>query len=617
MTRNWQWSRLSAVLLLLASCLATAFAEQPVTITAQLALDSAKIQAGQPIRGKVKAAIPEDAAKLKKAGVSLLICSGGVRAEDSALLSASLKGLTPDEAQKKLKKAVDDLGEQGKLVFHRQSPRAEVKGPGILELKLDEEGPIFPRSSSIDPRPLESGRFALIVFAVFSALDADEKEVVSYALAEEMMEVLPPSKKLELALAPKVLPSEADGKQVVHASYTCHGLSPNDFESIAFTLKVKEDTPPKGQPSASASYSWDEDVRGHFDFSPLELISGFSVRLPRPGSYKAVLQAVMPGSDPVESAFTLTQKGESVAVQAGAVTFPQIFISAPRVPRLVAAPLPREVSLEPKSRGEHAILSLRGYALGGVIEVDSPDADGFGFIRETPGLRLVGTGMKPGPDGMTRSGSLSWDLEVQPLLGLRPGIYTIPIDAIQDGAGESRVYLSVRTPLVRADASAGGGIMGTGIPGAGGASEIDIGTTRDPLGFFAARFEPDYLALVKGGASGSVRLFVQGVDPASDQPLEVIFTDLVEGKLPGGVVPTPSSFSQSISQLGTVLEDGRIVYVVDFALAANAQSSLGSYTYEVVIRQVGRGELVLTLEVDVVAGKSPPVVSVRPPRRAF
>lgn len=595
---------LASVLLLAVACLGwpQALVPQP---EARLDLSPAKIPAGRPIKGRVTITLDPETAKLAKAGVSLLVCSGGIRAGESALLAPKLKGLKEAERQAKLKEVVDGLGEQSRLIFHRQSPRIETRGMTSVEAPLDQEGAIYPRFSSMDSHPVDEGRTAVIVFVIFTAQDDKEKEVTLYGLAEATAEIVPPAKGVRVHPPSRAPEVKAASRELMGAAVTLEGLSSDDHVKVACSLKVTENSPPKGQSPLTCEAKWDASAEGHFDFSPLFVPLAWSLHLPRTGEYTAVLETALPQGGRAKTVFTINGVGQSPA---DPVPLPAIKIWPERAPLITADPLPREAFVSPKSKGEEVTLSLRGYALHSAIEVDIPGADGFGFIHETPGLRVVGDGMRPGPDGLTRSGSLSWDLEVQPLLGLKPGIYTIPVVAAQDGAGESLIFLSIRTPLARADASAGGGIIGTGIPGSASASQIDVGTNRDPLGVFAARLEPDYLSLERGGSIGTTRLFVQGLDPASDQPLEVVFTDLSDGRLPGGVIPSPSSVSQSVSQLQSTVQDGRTIYFLDLDFTANAQSTLGSYSYEIVVRQNGRGEVALTLAVDVVAGKSRPPV---------
>jgi len=604
----------AATLLLAAACLGWPQG-QSLEASARLELASAKIPAGSPVKGRVVVTLSPDAAKLAKGGISLLVCSGGTRTAESALLSSRIESLKADERQAKLKAMIDELGDQSRLIFHRQSPRVETRGMTTLELPLDQEGAIYPRYSSMDSHPVEEGRTAFIVFVIYTAEDSRQKEVTLYSVAESMVEVLPPAKGISVHPAPKTPEVKVASPEAMGTRVTLEGLSEDDFERIACTLRVTEKKPPAGSQALKGAAEWEASARGNFDFSPLDVPLFWSLHLPRPGEYTVVLEASLPNRAKAQTVFTIRGVGEPPA---GLPSPPDIKIWPERAPMISALPLPREAFVGLKSKGERVMLSLRGYALHEVIEVDLPGADGFGFVHETPGLRIVGAGMRPGPSGQTRSGSLAWDLEVQPLLGLKPGIYTVPALVAQDDAGECLVFLSIRTPLARADASAGGGILGTGIPGSASAGQIDVGTTRDPLGIFAARLEPDFLSIERGGSSGRVRLFVQGLDPASDQPLEVIFSDLSDGKLPGGVIPSPASVSQSVSQLQSTVEDGRTIYFLDLDFTANSQSSLGTFTYEVVVRQVGRGEVVLTLAVDVVSGKSHPRVQpARQLRRAF
>lgn len=595
----------AAAFLLAAACLAWphAFGAE---VTATLELTSPKIPAGSPIKGKVAVTLSSEAARLEKAGISLLVCSGGIKAADSALLSAKLQDLNPEEKQAKLKAIVDELGDQSRYIFHRQSPRTETKGMNTVELPLDQEGAIYPRYSSMDFHPVDQGRTAVVVFVIFTAQGKDQREVTLFSVAEGMVEISAPKKGIQVHPPHPAPQAPVASQEILGSRVTLEGLSSDEHIKVACSLRVTENQPPQGQAPLRAEAKWEASARGHFDFSTLELPLLWSLQLPRQGEYTAVLEAILPQGGRSQAVFTIKGIGDSPAASP---LLPEIKIWSERAPMIAASPLPREAFVGLKSKGEEVRLSLRGYALHRVIEVDIPGADGFGFIHETPGLRIVGAGMGPGPTGQTRSGSISWDLEVQPLLGLKPGIYTVPALVAQDGAGESLIFLSIRTPLARADAAAGGGILGTGIPGSASASQIDVGTARDPLGIFAARLEPDFLSLERGGGLGTTRLYVQGLDPASDQPLEVVFSDLSDGKLPGGVIPSPSRVSQNVSQLQSMVEDGRTIYFLDLDFTANSQSSLGSFTYEVVVRQNGRGEVVLTLAVDVAAGKSRPPAS--------
>lgn len=596
---------IAAAVLLMVACSASP-QTQPIGLAAKLELTSSRVPAGSPIKGRVSVTLSSEAAKLPKAGVSLLVCSGGIKLGDSALLGPKLKDLKEEERQAKLKAIVDELGDQSRLIFHRQSPRTETRGMTTLELPLDQEGAIYPRFSSMDFHPVDEGRTAVIVFVIFSAQGKDEKEVTHYSVGEAVAEILPPGKAIQVH-SPRVTPQiKTASKELLGSAVTLEGLSSDEHIRVAFSLKITENRPSNEKAPLRGEAKWEASARGHYDFSPLVLPIQWSLHLPRPGDYTAVLEAVLPQGGRSQAVFTIKSSGDPPA---GSPLLPELKAWPERAPLITAMPLPGEAFVGLKSKGEDVRLSLRGYALHSVIEVDLPGADGFGFIHETPGLRIVGAGMRPGPSGQTRSGALSWDLEVQPLLGLKPGIYTVPTLVAQDGAGESLVFLSIRTPLARADAAAGGGILGTGIPGSASADQIDVGSTRDPLGIFAARLEPDFLSIERGGSIGTTRLFVQGLDPASDQPLEVIYSDLSDGKLPGGVIPSPSSISQTVSQLQSTVEDGRTIYFLDLDFTANSQSSIGSFNYEVVVRQVGRGEVVLTLAVDVVAGKSRPPAS--------
>lgn len=334
-----------------------------------------------------------------------------------------------------------------------------------------------------------------------------------------------------------------------------------------------------------------------------EIMLSFSATPRRYNSDSSVYGAFVQWRYSREAPTEMPATGESGGSGAGANA---LDFSGPETAPLEAWLEPATVEVSPRS-GVYSSVDLRIRGVkpnGNDVEVKFATTDGRGTLDMEKHLKVEGSGRRQTGDMWNdNQGSFRWGLNVGANLGIMPGDYQLPITVDQPGHGRVQLALNIRViPRV-------------------GASPAPAGSTRPPVssgqaGKMEACLELPSLDVHAGGQSALSTVFVRGADTTSGQPIEILFPQMAQdGALPGGIVVNPGTTKSLPSDKWPVdveQQGGWLPFAQAFYAKSDAPA--GITMVDMIVRQRGRGDIPLRLQVAVLR-RSAPVspVGARPP----
>lgn len=583
---------------------------QNASLAVSINLVQQKLRPGQPLVGSVSASLLPSQVPLANPGVNFVIFTSSVQ---NPSLSDEVKKLAAAQGQKRLESIAAAAGKGSGLLLQRVSGRVPAKDGVPLSLPLDHNGPIYPRISEADLSLVEQGRFRLTVIGVLSGLDEKGKEILSYGLSEIEIEVEP--LPLKITFLPGIIsPAKSSATAGEPLSFVSRYIIEGLPLSGSGQVEISKVMAAKGQAAegrqGAAEVKTQHLVKANADGSPVTRLHSFSATFSESGDYEISLAAGLNGAAPKTKETFLVKVGPSqgAAREAAAFKLPPLigggFAASLRANNLEISPQDGVATTLP--------IIVSGADLAGPpLQVQFETLDDSGVLKMNRFLQVSGKGShSPQEVPLDSEGGLLWPLKIQARPGIMPGLYTLPITVFQEPGIESRLLLTL---IIRPDGPLPLGVLSQdwmAMPGgsAGDGSGLGGGTVNpvnrsglpDPAAAFQALLDPGELTLWPGGAAGRARILIQGLNAASQQPLEIIFIGAAQGSLPGGISVSPGSVSRPVDQLATAEYEGKVWYAVNIDFTAGTASTEGAYSYEIVVRQTGRGAgtLVVTIVVD-------------------
>lgn len=607
-----QRSRLLLLIIVLAALAQACFAVgQNSHAAVTISLDSNKLRPGQPIKGRVSAVLLPSQAPLTNAGINFVIFTDSQ--SRTSKLSDEIEKLSLTESQAKLASVASSAGKGSGLLLQRLSGRLPFQESSPAVLPLDHNGAIYPRVSEADLSLLESGRFNLLVIGVLSGLDTQGKEVLSYSLSEAEMEVEPNPLKISFLPGfsrPADQAPSAGQPLALTAKFVVEGLPLKGSRRIDLRASVGEKSSDGTAKLEAMTSESTYEIIGQSDGSPVTLPVTFIKTFAKGGDFDVEYIASMSSAsvsarESVMLRIAPAKLGPNETVRAD--------LTAYQSPRFRAELKVNDLAISPQD-GTAATLPIvvrgansTGPPLKVFFETVGPD----GTLKMNRFLSVVGSGSHSPEDvPIDADGSHLWPLTIRAKSGISPGLYTLPITVKQSDDFESRLLL---TMIIRPDGLLPLGVLsqdwlslpgggpgdGSGL-GGGSVNPVNRGGPPDPNAAFQALIDPGELILRPGGTAGRARLLIQGLNPTSQQPLEVIFIAADQGVLPGGITASPGDVRRPVNQLATTEFEGRSWYLVNLDFTASSTSAEGTYSYEIVVRQNGRGAgtLIISITVD-------------------
>lgn len=583
---------------------------QANSLAVKIDLAETKLKPGQPISGRVSAVILPSQTPLTNPGVNFVIFTSS---GDLPSLDADIQKLPLDQSQKRLAALAASAGKGSGLLLQRVSGRVTVEEGTPLSIPLDHKGPLYPRISEADLSLMESGKFRLTVVGVLSGLDDKGKEVLSYAIDEADVEIEPLTLKVSFIpglFRPASQSLSAGAPVSLSGRYIVEGLPLNGSAQVEIVKTMVEKSQAGESKGSDTSVTTQHVIKGNADGSPVTRPHRFSATFPQAGDFEINLSAALSGSTvkAKESVLFRVSSSQRTNQDSAALKLPPLigggFAASLKVNNLEISPKDGVATTLP------IIVSGVDFS-GPPLQVQFETVDDTGVLKMNRFLTVVGKGSHSPQDvPLDSDGGLLWPLKIQAKPGIMPGLYALPITVFQEPGIESRLLLTL---IIRPDGPLPLGVLSQGwmaTPGggAGDGSGLGGGSVNpasksglpDPGAAFQALIDPGELTLRPGGGAGRARVLIQGLNAASQQPLEVIFVAADQGVLPGGITVSPGSVSRAVSQLATTEFESKTWYVVNLDFTASASAIAGTYSYEVVVRQSGRGAgtLIMTISVD-------------------
>lgn len=593
-------------------CLAAPLAAsaQAHSLAVKVEVKNTKLKPGQPISGSVSAIVLPSQTPLTNPGVNFVIFTSPL--EVPSVRSESEK-LTQDQVQTKLAAIAGSAGKGSGLLLQRLSGRLTVKDSEPLTLLLDHKGSIYPRISESDLSLLEKGKFRLTIIGVLSGLDSKGKEVLSYAIDESELTVEPTPLKVQFIpglTRPEDQTLVAGGQISLSGRFVVEGLPLLGKGQVEIVKTMKEKSSSSAQKAEQPSVKTLHLIQGNADGTPVTRNHRFTARFPSAGDYAIGLAASLSGSASKASESVLFR----VSASKSAVSEPSI-ASLPNLTgeSIEASLRVNNLEVSPKNGVATTLpIIVSGVDLAGPnLQILFETADEEGSLKMNRFFTVTGSGSHSPQDvPLDSEGGLLWPLKIKAKPGILPGLYALPITVFQQPGIESRLMLTL---IIRPDGPLPLGVLSQdwmAMPGggAGDGAGLGGGTVNpanksglpDPSAAFQALIDPGELTLRPGGAAGRARVLIQGLNAASPQPLEVILIAADQGVLPGGITASPGTVSRVVSQLATTEFEGKTWYLVNLDFTAAASALAGTYSYELVVRQTGRGAgtLIITFAVD-------------------
>jgi hypothetical protein len=576
----------------------------------KIELSEAKLRPGQAVNGRVSAVILPSQTPLTNPGINFVIFTSSA---DMRSLNEEIKKLPASQAQKKLETLAANAGKGSGLLLQRVSGRVTVHDGAPLSLPLDHNGPLYPRISESDLSLMERGKFRLTVVGVLSGLDDKGKEALSYAIDEVEMEVEPLPLKVSF-IPGLVRPAEQSlgpGAPVsLSGRYVVEGLPLNGSAQVEIVKTMVEKSQAGESKGSDTTVTTQHLIKGNADGSPVTRPHRFSATFPQSGDFEISLSAAVTGSKikAQESVLFRVSASQKSSQDSASLMLPPLigggFSASLKVNNLEISPKDGVATTLP--------IVVSGVDLSGPpLQVQFETVEDKGTLKMNRFLTVVGKGSHSPQDiPLDSDGGLLWPLKIQAKPGIMPGLYALPITVFQEPGIESRLLLTLIIrpdgPLPLGVLSQGwmampGGVAGDGAGlGGGSVNPANKSGQPDPAAAFQALIDPGDLTLRPGGGAGRARVLIQGLSTTSQLPLEVIFVAADQGVLPGGITVSPGTVSRAVSQLATTEFEGKTWYVVNLDFTASAIAIAGTYSYEVVVRQSGRGAgtLIMTISVD-------------------
>ncbi len=593
-----------AVVACLAPLLASA---QPLSFGIKIELTHEKLKPGQAVEGRVSGIFVTGSSHLDNLGVNFIVLTGS---ESQPSLTEEVSRLSRSEAQDRLASAAKSAGRSGNMLLQRLTGRMPVQAAMPFSLPLDHQGPIYPRSGERGLPLLEKGSCRLVVLGVLSGIDEKGKEVLFYAFDEKKVEVEPI--KLRAFFVPESIRPASKipnpGKSAfIRSRFVVEGLPLTGTGEVEITKTLVGRTGNDGQKTETVTQVTTQSVNGNSDGSPVVRIHPFSADFEQGEDLEVSISASVKGVlTSTKETLLVKMKGQGSrdSGSADVVNIETGEFSASLKGSVI------EVSPEDGTAASLPIVVRGVDLLGANLKVRFDVLDEAGILRMNRFLSVVGAGEHSPQDvPLDSDGSLLWPLKIQAKPGILPGLYTLPITVFQHEGIESRLLLTLVVkpggPLPLGILSQDWLAMPSG--GTGDGAGLGGGTVRpvnrsglpDPTAAFQALIDPGELILKPGGAAGRARILMQGLDPASQRPLEIIFIGADQGQLAGGVSVTPGSISRLVNQLGTAEFEGKVWHAVSLDFIASVNAQVGVHVYEVVVRQTGRGAGTLLISVSV------------------